>query len=399
MGELVSAAGVRLFEIIKRKLSVTHNIARRPGHFIFRVATPRFAAALVCAALAIVSSGLRAGPSVTLPGETKSVESDAGPVRLALLPFVKGENVSDFEYEQVCSAFYLALSRQKEFEIVPRFELMRLLQKAEEAGEDFESEDRIYTLAADNNIDLMVFGSVGAVQHFEYKGVNLRTVGLKVEIANVLRKQVFNTVAWSTSHLSGENIQQGEKISGLSTMAAAKLTWQSPDFFPVQIVFDPASQKAVARAPGADEAYKDRVRSQLLEMKLPPGAEIDSVLVNVREKKEMSGAGVVGCLTLVGWLFVPMWEVEYNLDMLVRVKYLNEEGVQYSEFADAGQARESFHFTAGNEKYEKPTVELLNSVGALVHKAIRNDRKLFIDRSELLRKLFQKDARPTADKV
>ncbi|MEQ9365409.1 MAG: hypothetical protein RIF32_14275 [Leptospirales bacterium] len=314
------------------------------------------------------------------------------PVRLALFPFVRGKNVSDFEYEQISAAFHLALSRSSDFQIVPRFELGRLLHTAEEAGETFDSPERIYALAAAHNIDLLVFGSVGAEIQLQHRGVDLRSVGLKVEIVNVPRKQVFNTVAWSTQHLSGENIQEGEKIADLSTMAAGKLTWGSPGLFPIRVVFDSSSREIIPRTFDSDEPYKARVRGRLDELKLPRGVEVDSVLVNIREKRELSTFGAVGCVTLVGWLFVPFYEVDYGLDILARVKFLGERGVEYREFADAGNDTESFHISAGADKYERRTLEMLDEVTEGVYASIRGDARLFQDRSELLRKLFLKSA-------
>ncbi|MCR9142518.1 MAG: hypothetical protein NXI24_09720 [bacterium] len=314
------------------------------------------------------------------------------PVRLALFPFVRGKNVSDFEYEQISAAFHLSLSRAQDFQIVPRFELGRILNAAEEAGETFESPEPIYALAAANNIDLLVFGSVGAEVRLQHRGVDLRSVGLKVEIVNVPRKQVFNTVAWSTSHLHGQNIQEGEKIADLATMTAGKLTWRSPDFFPIRVVFDASSREIIPRSFDADEAYKTRVRERLDKLSLPVGVEMDSVLVNVREKREISTLGAVGCVTLVGWLFVPFYEIDYDLDILARVKYIDESGVEYREFADAGHESENFHFTADAEKYEQPTLKLLGLVTEQIYDSIRGDRRLFQDRSALLRKLFLKPA-------
>lgn len=367
--------------------SVTHRTHR---HLSFR--PPQILLLSLVCAIILFASGDGRELIAQESGRENSKSGVRGPVRLALFPFVRGKNVSDFEYEQISSAFHLALSRHKDFEIVPRFELGRIIRLAEEAGEKFESPEPLYTMAIANNIDLIVFGSVGAELQLQHRGVDLRTVGLKVEIVNVPRKQVFNTVAWSTSHLSGENIQEGEKISGLSTMAAGKLTWQSPDLFPIRVIFDTQSRDVIQRSADADEPYKKSVRDRLEGLRFLPGAEIDSVLVNVREKRGISGLGAAGCITLVGWLIVPFWEVDYNLDILVRVKYLDETGVQYREFADAAHTTESFHISAGTKKYERPTLELLQSVSEQVYSSIRNDEKLFTDRSELLRELFEKSA-------
>lgn len=387
---MVPGSGVQLFKAAARRLKVI-----------------RFYSRLFAGALMIFTASTGPGlaapnpPELILKQSTERTPDRAGedrkpakvvgaPVRLALFPFVRGENVTDFEYEQISAAFHLALSRSKDFQIVPRFELGRMLQAAEEAGESFRTPEPIYKLAEANNIDLMVFGSVGAEIRYQHRGVDLRSVGLKVEIVNVPRKQVFNTVAWSTDHLSGENIQEGEKIADLSTMAAGKLTWRAPGVFPIRVVFDARSREIIPREFDADEAYKTRVRDRLQKLPLPPGVEIDSALVNVREKRELSTLGAVGCLTLVGWLFVPFYEIDYSLDILVRVKFLEERGVEYREFADAGNRRESYHVLTGVENYEGPTLELLDEIGQRVDASIRRDRRLFQDRSGLLRKAYLK---------
>lgn len=323
-------------------------------------------------------------------------EKDGKPLRLMLLPFVKDDTITDFEYEQVSSAFHLAVSRRREFDVISRLELIRILQKTEgEESPTLNQPDRLYDLAEAHDVDLLIFGAVGAVQNFELRGMSLRTVGLKVEIASVERRQVFNQVAWSTSHITGGGgAQQGDRIAMLSGLAANKLMWLAPDFYPVNVGFD----SFVKRKADDYEFYKNRVRAKLNELKLPAGSEIDLVEVQVRERQSVAPSGVVGCLTLVGWLFLPYYDVSQDVTVQVRLKTVSEKGIQFDEFNTVEKSSELYHFSASDEKKTRPSIDLLdkNLLDVLVR--VRKNRSVFEDRSAVLRRFYRK-AEPKDDDV
>ncbi len=318
-----------------------------------------------------------------------------------MLPLIRGENVNDFEYAQVSSAFFLALSAREEFETLSRAEtldLLRLMRDRREAEEDAsdgnfrDSDDAdigpadadVYDLAREKDVDLVVFGSVGADRPRDQGGI--RTVGIKVEIASVAQRRTFNKIAWSVSHIGPPE----DRIANLATLAAQKLIWQASEAFPVRVNFADSSRDFIPRNRQDVDAYKQRMRAAVRDLELPAGVEIDSVVVNVREKREVSGAGLVGCLTLIGWMFVPYYNVDTGVDLLVRLKYLNKDGVVYTEFADANNDSESYHFTADAGDYEAQTLRILDGVWQSTAETITADRSLFRDRSKIVKQFFAK---------
>ncbi len=334
----------------------------------------------------LLTAGTLYGDSSPADGESFFAK-DGEPLRLMLLPFVKDDVITDFEYEQVSSAFHLAVSRRREFDVVSRLELIRILQKTEdEEGPSLDKPDSLYDLAEEHDVDLLIFGAVGALQNFELRGMSLRTVGIKVEIASVERRQVFNQVAWSTSHVTGGGTQQGDRIALLSGLAANKLMWLAPDFYPVNVSFD----SFVQHKPEDYELYKNRVRGKLNELKLPPGSEIDLVEVQVRERQELAPTGVVGCLTLVGWLFLPYYEVSHDVNLQIRLKTVSANGVQFDEFNSVANSSELYHISASDEKKSRPSIGLLDNTLQDSVARVRKNRGAFEDRSAILRKFYRK---------
>lgn len=324
----------------------------------------------VCAAYIVIGlclSGLAAG-------------LEARP-RLAVLPFGRQDGISDNEYQQVQSAFYLSLSSAADVEMVTTFDLLGLLNEGGRSREILENDASLYKFAREKGIDLLVLGRV----ELQGEQGGERSVGLRATLASAAKERVFNTVAWSAS-LSFNRQQNAQRLIDLSAMAAQKLLWKRPDLYPLSVRFNTENPALSERIQGA--RFRQRINELIEASALPPGAEIDAVHVNIRETKSVAPTGVLGCLTLVGWIVLPYYNVDYNLDILVRVKRLEPGGVEFSELRSVAADSQLFHVLSGAQTRAEPSGALLEKAALDMRTQIQNDRALHQNREALLREFL-----------
>jgi hypothetical protein len=323
-----------------------------------------------CAALVLIG--------LSLSGLAASLEARP---KLAVLPFGRQEGVSDNEYQQVQSAFYLSLSTTADVEMVTTFDLLGLLNEGGRSREILENDASLYKFAREKGIDLLVLGRV----ELQGDDAGQRSVGLRATLASAAKERIFNSVAWSAS-LNFNRQQNAQRLIDLSAMAAQKLLWKRPDLYPLSIRFDTENPALSERVQGA--RFRQRVNELIEAAALPPGAEIDAVHVNVRETKSVAPTGVLGCLTLVGWMVLPYYNVDYNLDILVRVKRLEPGGVEFSELRSVAADSQLFHLLSGAQGRSEPSNALLEKAAGEIRAQIQNDRGLHQNREALLREFF-----------
>lgn len=301
--------------------------------------------------------------------------------RLAVLPFGRQDGVSDNEYQQVQSAFYLSLSSAADVEMVTTFDLLGLLNEGGRSREILENDASLYKFAREKGIDLLVLGRV----ELQGEDGGERSVGLRATLASAAKERVFNSVAWSAS-LSFNRQQNAQRLIDLSAMAAQKLLWKRPDLYPLSLRFNTENPALSERLQGA--RFRQRVNELIEANALPPGTEIDAVHVNVRETKSVAPTGVLGCITLVGWIVLPYYSVDYSLDILVRVKRLEPGGVEFSELRSVATDSQLFHVLSGAQSRAEPSNALLEKAAGDLRMQIQNDRVLHQNREALLREFF-----------
>ena len=302
--------------------------------------------------------------------------------RVAIVPFSRGEDVNDYEYYQIYHSFYLALSYEEDFDMVTTFEVSNMFQKMEgEFEESTDIKEQMYTTAREYNIDLLVFGRVDKAPRSTGRLDNI--VGLSVNLVNVEHRKEFNEVTWSADYTYRIDNNGMNRLELLSRVVAAKLLWQNPELYPVN-VYD----GNILQAQKSNE-YESQVRDRLKGLLLPRGVEIDAVRATVNEQRSAASTRFLGCVTLVGWLFLPYTTVDYNVNLAVRVKYLSDEGVQYVDFSVAEKDRHDFGVSASAIEINRPMEALLNKSVQSVIRNIQGDTRLGAAPGNLLERYLQ----------
>ena len=302
--------------------------------------------------------------------------------RVAIVPFSRGEDVNDYEYYQIYHSFYLALSYEEDFDMVTTFEVSNMFQKMEgEFEESTDIKEQMYTTAREYNIDLLVFGRVDKAPRSTGRLDNI--VGLSVNLVNVEHRKEFNEVTWSADYTYRIDNNGMNRLELLSRVVAAKLLWQNPELYPVN-VYD----GNILQAQKSNE-YESQVRDRLKGLLLPRGVEIDAVRATVNEQRSAASTRFLGCVTLVGWLFLPYTTVDYNVNLAVRVKYLSDEGVQYVDFSVAEKDRQEFGVSASAIEINRPMEALLNKSVQSVIRNIQGDTRLGAAPGNLLERYLQ----------
>ncbi|MCB1308490.1 MAG: hypothetical protein KDK30_09935 [Leptospiraceae bacterium] len=302
--------------------------------------------------------------------------------RVAIVPFSRGEDVNDYEYYQIYHSFYLALSYEEDFDMVTTFEVSNMFQKMEgEFEESTDIKEQMYTTAREYNIDLLVFGRVDKAPRSTGRLDNI--VGLSVNLVNVEHRKEFNEVTWSADYTYRIDNNGMNRLELLSRVVAAKLLWQNPELYPVN-VYD----GNILQAQKSNE-YESQVRDRLKGLLLPRGVEIDAVRATVNEQRSAASTRFLGCVTLVGWLFLPYTTVDYDVNLAVRVKYLSDEGVQYVDFSVAEKDRQEFGVSASAIEINRPMEALLNKSVQSVIRNIQGDTRLGAAPGNLLERYLQ----------
>ena len=302
--------------------------------------------------------------------------------RVAIVPFSRGEDVNDYEYFQIYHSFYLALSYEEDFDMVTTFEVSNMFQKMEgEFEESTDIKEQMYTTAREYNIDLLVFGRVDKAPRSTGRLDNI--VGLSVNLVNVEHRKEFNEVTWSADYTYRIDNNGMNRLELLSRVVAAKLLWQNPELYPVN-VYD----GNILQAQKSNE-YESQVRDRLKGLLLPRGVEIDAVRATVNEQRSAASTRFLGCVTLVGWLFLPYTTVDYDVNLAVRVKYLSDEGVQYVDFSVAEKDRQEFGVSASAIEINRPMEALLNKSVQSVIRNIQGDTRLGAAPGNLLERYLQ----------
>ena len=302
--------------------------------------------------------------------------------RVAIVPFSRGEDVNDYEYYQIYHSFYLALSYEEDFEIATTFEVSNMFQKMEgEFEESTDIKEQMYTTAREYNIDLLVFGRVDKAPRSAGRRDNI--VGLSVNLVNVEHRKEFNEVTWSADYTYRIDNNGMNRLELLSRVVAAKLLWQNPELYPVNVY-----NGNILQAQKSNE-YESQVRDRLKGLLLPRGVEIDAVRATVNEQRSAASTRFLGCVTLVGWLFLPYTTVDYDVNLAVRVKYLSDEGVQYVDFSVAEKDRQEFGVSASAIEINRPMEALLNKSVQSVIRNIQGDTRLGAAPGNLLERYLQ----------
>lgn len=302
--------------------------------------------------------------------------------RVAIVPFSRGEDVNDYEYFQIYHSFYLALSYEEDFDMVTTFEVSSMFHKMEgEFEESTDIKEQMYTTAREYNIDLLVFGRVDKAPRSAGRRDNI--VGLSVNLVNVEHRKEFNEVTWSADYTYRIDNNGMNRLELLSRVVAAKLLWQNPELYPVNVY-----NGNILQAQKSNE-YESQVRDRLKGLLLPRGVEIDAVCATVNEERSAASTRFLGCVTLVGWLFLPYTTVDYNVNLAVRVKYLSDEGVQYVDFSVAEEDRHDFGISASAIEINRPMEVLLNKSVQSVIRNIQGDTRLGAAPGNLLERYLQ----------
>jgi hypothetical protein len=210
------------------------------------------------------------------------------------------------------AAMHFQLAKEKGIDIVSHLQLNELMQTAN--LRDFGDQETIFNLAKNNQIDYVILGTVVAAE-VPVANFFVRTRTMDLRLYRTSDRAIINQVSWVNSAFPQNTALAQAGLENLGRLAIRKILWRS-QFYPVNIF-----------ATG-DRLFGLRERAQLQgtvmramgSLKLLPGVEIDSVNVNIRENRQVAPTAILGCLTVVGWLFLPYWTVTTTEEVVVHVK-------------------------------------------------------------------------------
>ena len=139
-------------------------------------------------------------------------------------------------------------------------------------------------------------------------------------LTDVGREQQISSVSWDLAEVSDLGDLSLEALDRLSSEAVRKLFWDGPELFPLRITDDALE----VLGPG----IRGEVRTHLSLLVLPSGMDVESAQLTLKKSRRVSRTGLAGMLLVVGWLFLPFWDVETQVEAQIKVRYLDEQGIR-----------------------------------------------------------------------
>jgi len=289
--------------------------------------------------------------------------------KLAILPFSHNDRITERYYLLMYSTF------SKTVEADPGYSLMSYDDTVNAIKEAGLTEKQLLTSS-----DAAVFGKALGVDFVIYGNIALNTTTLplprgftisnyvmNVFMADVETGHLLNHVAWSISDQSNF-IQFSESI-------AYKLLWKSPGVYPAEVLY--AGPREGNGGFNRDD-FRARMRDFLAQTQFPKETEIDAISISVQEKKTLAATGFIGCVTLIGWIFLPSYALDSRVKINVRIKFRDENGLQSAEIEDEiSDSKYSHLLSDQSRQLQIQTERIFLSVQNSIMGKIRGDSRFY----------------------
>ncbi len=273
--------------------------------------------------------------------------------KLAVLPFSQKQGISDRDYKHIFKAFLDKVSGFPQFEVMDLKKIFSIFKEHEIDQKDFKSLQDISRIGKLLEVDLLIIGNLGL------KNSNNHTVyTIELLLMDVKRNITLNHLSW-TYNVSGN-------ILHLAESAALKLLWLNRDLYPLSVNLY-SDRKKKTPLP----SMRKLIRYKIKNFKLNKYCEVVAVDAIINEKKGISTLGCIGCITLVGWLFLPSDEIKTHVEVNIKVQYLTKQGIKNRSFYKSYKKTESFNiFRSENKKFAN-TFRLLERTINEIEKEIK----------------------------
>ncbi|MBI3395702.1 MAG: hypothetical protein HY042_07705, partial [Spirochaetia bacterium] len=294
--------------------------------------------------------------------------------------------VTDDEFNLATAAVALQLGKERDLDVITQIQTDDILRKAEVKASQLLDEKLLIDLGKKNSADWIVFGTLTAknTQLLQY---NIRSLELDLMLGRTRDGAVVNKLHWSMVLWNAQ--QWPADLEGMTRSAVTRVIWRGPDLYPVNVVVNSTRKRDYA---AEQNQVRKLARDELRAMQFPGGTEVESVNVNVRENKSVAPTGIIGCITLVGWIFLPYYQVETNVDVTVRVHVLEGKELKNYEYKRDAKDSSYYHLFTWDSGSRDLTDKMLKSLIADIKTQLKAEPALFIQRPGVLDGLKQGSA-------
>ncbi len=136
---------------------------------------------------------------------------------------------------------------------------------------------------------------------------------INVYLVDIKNQSVLNQVNW--------NIPVSANPFNFAEITANRLLWENRSIYPnnAVVISNRKSQGLF------NSAYYERDLVKFFTaLNFPKSTEIIEVSANIRENKDVSAFGCIGCVTLVGWIILPFYKTKSEVSITVKLRYLDD---------------------------------------------------------------------------
>lgn len=277
--------------------------------------------------------------------------------RIAIIPFPNATGMNERDYKAVYETFRNKVSENKNYELLSHDETLSGINEAELNKKKITTHLDTIPIGQYLGVSKIIYGDVGLSNQKLY---------LNVSLVDIKTQSVLNQVIW--------NIPVSANPFSFAEITANKLLWTDRDIYPNRAVV--ISNRKNLAAFNSSYYEKDMVKF-LSSLNFPKSTEIIEVSTNIRENKDLSVFGCIGCVTLVGWVILPYFETKSEVSINIKLRYLDDFN-NFKEVIISREFKDSSHYHLLRK--EITSFSITGKVYARVKDEIKKD---IMSRSEL----------------
>lgn len=224
--------------------------------------------------------------------------------KIAIIPFPNATGMSDRDYKAVYETFRNKVSQIKEYELLSHDETKRMITEAELDKKKITTYLDTIPIGQYLEVTKVIYGDAGLSNQKLY---------INVSIVDIKNQSVLNQVFW--------NIPVSSNPFNFAEITADKLFWLNRNIYPnTAVVITNRKNNGIFNS----TYYEKDIVNFLSAFNFPKSTEIIEVSTNIKENKDLSAFGCIGCITLVGWIILPYYKTKSEVNIQVKLRYLDD---------------------------------------------------------------------------
>jgi len=282
---------------------------------------------------------------------------------VAIIPFFKDKNVKERDYIAFYKQFYKTVNNQYHINLLPQESVIKTIGKTNFKNKNYSAKE-VLEIARKLKVDKIIYGISGVHSFYKYNQYNERLY-CNIAVIDVNQQVVVNKINW--------NVSTNRNIMSFAESAAKRLLWLTPNIYPIKTsIISNRKRLRLSRS-----YFSSDLRRYFSTLNFPETTEIHEIDLKIAEKNELAPTGLLGCVTLVGWIFLPFYQTDAKIQITVEVKYLSRKGIKKKKFFDEFYANEHFHLMRDEKTRFGNTDVGYKKVKRTIYQQIKESQELF----------------------